>query len=162
MSTDPARVLVADDDGDIRDLVTFTLQQVGCTVEPVGDGVQAWESMSTAPPRLAVLDVMMPGLSGLDVLRKLRDDDRTRDVPVIRFARASNATQAQIQGTGLGLAVVTNIIERHGGRIDLARRVGMGTTVRLLLPSSGDSGLDWSDGSDGSPLPRKAVPDAAA
>ncbi len=89
MSTDPARVLVADDDGDIRDLVTFKLEQGGYTVEPVSDGVQAWESISAAPPRLAVLDVMMPGLSGLDVLRKLRDDERTKDVPVILLTARS-------------------------------------------------------------------------
>lgn len=89
MSTDPARVLVADDDGDIRDLVTFKLEQGGYSVEPVSDGVQAWESISAAPPRLAVLDVMMPGLSGLDVLRKLREDDRTKDVPVILLTARS-------------------------------------------------------------------------
>ncbi len=89
MSTDPTRVLVADDDGDIRDLVTFKLEQGGYVVEPVSDGVQAWESISAAPPRLAVLDVMMPGLSGLDVLRKLRDDERTKDVPVILLTARS-------------------------------------------------------------------------
>lgn len=89
MSSDPTRVLVADDDGDIRDLVTFKLEQGGYVVEPVSDGVQAWESISTAPPRLAVLDVMMPGLSGLDVLRKLREDERTKDVPVILLTARS-------------------------------------------------------------------------
>ncbi|MBK7721458.1 MAG: response regulator [Austwickia sp.] len=89
MFTDPTRVLVADDDSDIRDLVTFKLEQGGYVVEPVSDGVQAWESICASPPRLAVLDVMMPGLSGLDVLRKLRDDERTKDVPVILLTARS-------------------------------------------------------------------------
>lgn len=52
-----------------------------------------------------------------------------------RFFRASNVTQAQIQGTGLGLIIVRAIVERHGGRVALESREGAGTTVRLVLPT---------------------------
>ena len=70
------RILVADDDGDIRDLVVFKLTQAGYDVEAVQDGAAAFQSIEASPPRLAILDVMMPGLSGIDVLRKVRADER--------------------------------------------------------------------------------------
>ncbi|MDO5711432.1 MAG: response regulator [Micrococcales bacterium] len=89
MSADPMRVVVADDDADIRELVTFKLMQAGYEIDAVSDGSQAWATISEAPPRLAVLDVMMPGLSGLDVLRKVREDERTRGVPVILLTARS-------------------------------------------------------------------------
>ncbi|WP_226344430.1 response regulator transcription factor [Agilicoccus flavus] len=89
MSADPTRVVVADDDPDIRELVTFKLEQAGYVIDAVEDGAAAWETIAAAPPRLAVLDVMMPGLSGLDVLRKLREEPATRDVPVILLTARS-------------------------------------------------------------------------
>lgn len=89
MSADPMRVVVADDDADIRELVTFKLRQAGYDIEAVADGAEAWATISEAPPRLAVLDVMMPGLSGLDVLRKIRDDERTKTVPIILLTARS-------------------------------------------------------------------------
>jgi CheY-like chemotaxis protein len=54
----PVRVLVADDDADIRDLVEFKLTQAGYAVEAVPDGISAWEAFVADPPQLAVLDVM--------------------------------------------------------------------------------------------------------
>lgn len=89
MSADPMRVVVADDDADIRELVTFKLRQAGYDIDAVADGAQAWATISEAPPRLAVLDVMMSGLSGLDVLRKIRDDERTKTVPIILLTARS-------------------------------------------------------------------------
>jgi DNA-binding response OmpR family regulator len=50
-------VLVADDDADIRDLVTLKLEQAGYAVQSVGDGVAALEAIRTSQPRLAILDV---------------------------------------------------------------------------------------------------------
>ena len=76
-------VVVADDDDDIRDLVEFKLTQAGYSVRACVDGVDALERIRADPPRLAVLDVMMPGLSGLDVLRSIRADDQLDDVRVV-------------------------------------------------------------------------------
>jgi DNA-binding response OmpR family regulator len=89
MTREQARILVADDDRDIRDLVTFKLGQAGFTVRAVDDGAAALAAIEEDPPDLAVLDVMMPGLSGIDVLRKLRDADRTRGVRVILLTARS-------------------------------------------------------------------------
>ena len=76
-------VLVADDDADIRDLVTFKLEQAGLEVIPVEDGQAALEQARTRHPTLAVLDVSMPGLSGIDVCRMLRADPATAGMLII-------------------------------------------------------------------------------
>ncbi|HEX8970164.1 response regulator transcription factor [Oryzihumus sp.] len=88
MSSD-VRVLVADDDRDIRDLVVFKLSQAGYAVEAVSDGAAALAAIQDNPPDLAVLDVMMPGLSGIDVLRKVRQDPGTSDLAVILLTAKS-------------------------------------------------------------------------
>ncbi len=85
----PDRILVADDDGDIRDLVVFKLTQAGYDVEAVEDGAAALSSIEAQLPRLAILDVMMPGLSGIDVLRKVRADERLKDLEVILLTAKS-------------------------------------------------------------------------
>lgn len=73
-----ARILVVDDDRDIRDLVTIKLESAGLEVEARSDGLQALEAARLGGWSAIVLDVMMPGMSGVDVLRALRESgDRT-------------------------------------------------------------------------------------
>nr|WP_296074877.1 response regulator [uncultured Actinoplanes sp.] len=76
-------VLVADDDADIRDLVAFKLEQAGFEVIAVGDGHTALEQARSRQPTLAVLDVSMPGLTGIDVCRMLRADAATAGMLII-------------------------------------------------------------------------------
>jgi DNA-binding response OmpR family regulator len=79
----PRLALVADDDPDVRELVTFKLEQAGFRVVAVADGVHALEAIDNELPSIALIDVMMPGLSGIDVVRELRRDPATRGLPVI-------------------------------------------------------------------------------
>jgi len=83
MSDDPRTVLVADDDEDILQLVSFRLERAGYTVLTAGDGQQALAIAREHHPDLAVLDVMMPGLNGYEVTRQLRADAATAQIPVI-------------------------------------------------------------------------------
>ncbi|GAA0585590.1 hypothetical protein GCM10010172_83480 [Paractinoplanes ferrugineus] len=76
-------VLVADDDADIRDLVAFKLEQAGFDVIAVEDGQAALEQARSRQPTLAVLDVSMPGLSGIDVCKMLRADPATAGILII-------------------------------------------------------------------------------
>jgi DNA-binding response OmpR family regulator len=76
-------VLVADDDADIRDLVAFKLEQAGFEVIAVEDGHTALEQAQSRKPTLAVLDVSMPGLSGIDVCRMLRSEPATAGILII-------------------------------------------------------------------------------
>ena len=86
------RIVVADDDLDILDLVVFKLTQAGFDIVGVTDGVAALESIEGDPPRLAILDIMMPGMSGLDVLRKVRANEAISDLDVILLtARARDS-----------------------------------------------------------------------
>ena len=87
-----AKIVVADDDADIRELVVFKLQQGGHDVVPVGDGAAAVEACRAERPDLAVLDVMMPGMSGIDACRELRADADLAGIAVILLtARAQRA-----------------------------------------------------------------------
>jgi DNA-binding response OmpR family regulator len=78
-----SRVLVADDDRDIRDLVVFKLTQAGHEVFAAGDGQEALDLLRAEAPDIAVLDVMMPALSGLDICRIARSEPSTATLPVI-------------------------------------------------------------------------------
>jgi DNA-binding response OmpR family regulator len=85
-------VLVADDDPDILDLVRYRLERSGYAVATADNGADAVKLASELSPALAVLDVMMPGLTGFDVTRRLRDDPETARIPVILLtARAQEA-----------------------------------------------------------------------
>ena len=83
MSDEPRTVLVADDDEDILQLVSFRLERAGYTVVTAADGAQALAAARQHQPDLAVLDVMMPGLNGYEVTRQLRADPATAAIPVI-------------------------------------------------------------------------------
>ena len=88
-------VLVADDEEDIRALVAFRLRRAGYDVITAADGAEALTLATTRLPDLIVLDMMMPKATGLEVTRSLREQDSTRDIPVILLtARAQEADVA--------------------------------------------------------------------
>jgi DNA-binding response OmpR family regulator len=89
-------VLVADDDPDILALVTFRLERAGYDVVAASDGEQALQLALEQPPDLAVLDVMMPKLDGYEVTTRLRQNERTRRMPIILLtARVQEADIAR-------------------------------------------------------------------
>ena len=91
-----ARIVVADDDADIRDLIALKLRQGGHEIEAVADGEAAVEACRASRPDLVLLDVMMPGMTGLDACRTLRQDDSFTDVPILLLtARAHDADVAR-------------------------------------------------------------------
>ncbi len=81
-----ARVLIADDDDLLIELVTFTLESRGHEVVTADDGDLAIERAQAERPDLIVLDGMMPGRDGLEVLRELRQDRELANVPVIMLS----------------------------------------------------------------------------
>ncbi|MBF4162827.1 response regulator transcription factor [Nocardioides acrostichi] len=87
-----AKIVIADDDVDIRELVEFKLSSMGHEVTSVADGAAALRACQSARPDLVVLDVMMPGVSGLEALRALRGEPALADLPVILLtARAQES-----------------------------------------------------------------------
>lgn len=83
--------LAIDDDPGVRDVVSFNLRSEGMTVHVADSGHMAEKLALEVEPDLILLDVMMPGRDGLDVLRGLKSSEATRDIPVVLLtARASD------------------------------------------------------------------------
>jgi DNA-binding response OmpR family regulator len=76
-------VMVIEDEKEIRDLVRYNLERAGFRVALADDGEDGLERIFAARPDAVVLDLMLPGLSGLEVLRELRGEPVTRDLPVV-------------------------------------------------------------------------------
>ena len=93
MTTNRIRtVLIADDDPDIRALLALNLELCGYAVAVAEDGGQAGPMARTVRPDLIVLDVMMPVSDGFDILKELKGDEATRDIPVVMLsARTSDS-----------------------------------------------------------------------
>ncbi|GAA2642209.1 SpoIIE family protein phosphatase [Paractinoplanes durhamensis] len=96
-----ARVLIADDNADMRDYLTRLLRSAGHRVEAVGDGQAALESARAQNPDLVVSDVMMPRLGGLELVAALRADPRTAGTPVLLLS-ARAGQEAAIEGLEAG------------------------------------------------------------
>jgi DNA-binding response OmpR family regulator len=94
-------VLAADDDEDILALVTFRLERSGYTVLQARDGAEALELARAEKPDLAVLDVMMPKLDGLELTRRLRAEEATSRMPIILLTARAQDTDVQ-QGFDAG------------------------------------------------------------
>jgi two-component system, OmpR family, response regulator ResD len=77
------RALVVDDDPAIVEMVATTLSLEGFEVDTCGDGLAALAHVTTRPPDVIVLDVMLPGLDGLSVLSQLRSDPQHEFIPVV-------------------------------------------------------------------------------
>jgi two-component system, OmpR family, alkaline phosphatase synthesis response regulator PhoP len=84
------RVLVADDEVAITDLVAFTLEDAGYEVLTAYDGPQALELARREHPDLVMLDIMMPGIDGREVSRRLKSDPITASTPILLFSAAAN------------------------------------------------------------------------
>ncbi len=78
-----ARILVVEDEKDILELVEISLQLGGLEVIKAGDGLEALEKALTEKPDLILLDIKMPGLSGYEVCRKLKELPQTKNIPVV-------------------------------------------------------------------------------
>jgi DNA-binding response OmpR family regulator len=90
-STEQASViLAADDDDDILELVCLTLEQVGHTMIRASDGDEALELARRHKPDVCVLDVVMPGRTGIEVVEALRDEEETADIPILLLTATVN------------------------------------------------------------------------
>ena len=76
-------ILLADDDITLREMYSERLKAEGFTVETAQDGQEALEKATELLPNAILLDIMMPKMNGLDVLKKLKEQDETKHIPVI-------------------------------------------------------------------------------
>ncbi|MCX5635761.1 MAG: response regulator [Planctomycetota bacterium] len=76
-------ILVVDDNQQNLELLQAYLEDIDCKSVPAYDGLEAMEIVSSQPPDLILLDVMMPKMSGFEVCKRLKNDPRTEDIPII-------------------------------------------------------------------------------
>jgi CheY-like chemotaxis protein len=89
------RILIADDEPHIRKLVSFTLGNKGYEIIEATDGGEAYDMACAERPDLVLLDVMMPVMTGYDVLAKLKSDPATAEIPVVMLSAKSQQTEVQ-------------------------------------------------------------------
>ena len=94
-----ANILLVDDEDNLRSMLDAALSHHGFTVDPAANGRTAIEKALAAAPDLILLDVMMPGLDGFEVARRLRND--TSSLPIL-FLTARDATEDKVRGLTLG------------------------------------------------------------
>ena len=90
-----------DDDNTIRDIEVYTLTQTGFEAKGFADGISMLEALKTEKPELIVLDIMLPGKDGVEVLKEIRQSPETRKIPVI-MATAKGTEMDKIQGLDTG------------------------------------------------------------
>ena len=90
-----------EDESSIRDIEVYSLQSTGFEARGFADGVSFWEALQTEQPALVVLDVMLPGVDGIELLRRMKASAILRDIPVV-MATAKGAEYDKIQGLDLG------------------------------------------------------------
>ncbi len=95
------RILAVDDQRHIARLVQYHLEHAGYEVELAYDGAQALEKVRESCPDLVILDVMLPKLDGFEVLRQLKEDPATENIPVIMLTAKSDSDDA-LQGYDRG------------------------------------------------------------
>ncbi len=98
---DKERVLVVDDEQDIRELIQYNLQKEGYSVVCVGTGEEAMEALQRRLPDVVVLDLMLPGVDGRDVCKRLKQDPRTSGIPVVMLTAKSEDADI-VSGLELG------------------------------------------------------------
>lgn len=90
-----------DDDNTIRDIEVYTLIQTGFEAKGFADGLSVLKALKTEKPELILLDIMLPGKDGIEVLKEIRNNSATRKIPVI-MATAKGAEMDKIQGLDTG------------------------------------------------------------
>lgn len=95
------RVLLIEDEPNIIEAIRFILSRDGWDVETLADGSTAAERVRTARPDVVILDVMLPGRSGFDILDELRADPATAALPVLLLtAKGQTADRARAEAAG--------------------------------------------------------------
>lgn len=95
------RVLLIEDEPNIIEAISYILSKDGWTVHTHSDGETAMDKVMQGVPDLIILDVMLPGKSGYDILRELRAQDVTKDVPVMMLTARGQAKDREM-ALGLG------------------------------------------------------------
>lgn len=127
-----ARILVADDDASIRETVTWVLREHGFDVKAVPGATELFDELERQLPDLLLLDVVMPGMDGMEVLERIKAQERWRDLPVLMFSSLP-AEETSVRSLGLGAA---DFIRKPFRVRELLARINAQLRMRALLRSA--------------------------
>ena len=108
-----------EDDPSIREIEVYALNSTGLAARGFADGEEFWKALEGEPPELVLLDVMLPGEDGVAILKRLRDQERWRDIPVI-MATAKCTEFDKVQSLDLG---ADDYITKPFGMMEMVSRV---------------------------------------
>lgn len=112
-------IYLVEDDKNIRDLVVYTLNSTGLKAEGFECGSDFWNALEDKVPKLILLDIMLPDESGLDILKKLRQRNDTKELPIIMLT-AKSGEYDRVVGLDLG---ADDYIPKPFGMMELVARV---------------------------------------
>ncbi len=113
-------IYCVEDDNTIREMEVYTLEQTGFTARGFSDGKVLFEALKDELPELIVLDIMLPGEDGIEILKELRENSRYKDIPVI-MATAKGTEMDKITGLNLG---ADDYLVKPFGVMEMVARVG--------------------------------------
>lgn len=129
-----------EDDASIRDIEVYALSSTGFSAKGFEDGTSFWDALQSEKPELVILDVMLPGIDGLELLKKMRASSRFSDIPVI-LATAKDAEYDKIKGLDLGadyyIAKPFGVMELVSCVKAVLRRCGGVSVQKSVLKSRG-------------------------
>ena len=130
-----SRVLIVEDERDIRDLVLFHLEREGFQVSSASSGEEALRQVRHASPDLVLLDLMLPAMGGLEVCRKLRQDPATVALPIVMLTAKGDEVDRVL---GLELGADDYIVKPFSPKELLAR---VRAVLRRAKPAPGAAAI---------------------
>lgn len=132
------RILVVEDEKDLNDLIKINLERNGYQAFTAGDGNTALEIAAREIPDLILLDLMMPGIDGTEVARRLKADPATANIPIVMLTAKSEETDVVV---GLTIGADDYVTKPFSMKILLAR---LSTVLRRKDPATASGGVDSS------------------
>lgn len=136
MAREKSKILIIEDEDEIRELVGYHLRKENYEVLSAADGEGGLEIARTHTPDLILLDLMLPGIDGLQVCQRLKIDDRLRNVPVLILTAKSEESDQVI---GLGLGADDYVTKPFSPRVLMARVKAALRRQVTNLPPEGDT-----------------------
>lgn len=112
-------IFCVEDDSNIRELVIYTLETTGMKARGFGDGKSFLEAMKTEVPDLVLMDIMLPGKDGMELLKLMKSSSKTKDIPVI-MVTAKGAEYDKVKGLDAG---ADDYITKPFGMMELVSRI---------------------------------------
>ena len=128
------RIVIVEDEKDMADLVARRLVREGYVVETASDGVAGLDKIRSRLPDLAIVDIMLPRMSGLDLLSELRKEPRTANIPVIIMTAKGEESDVVV---GLTLGADDYVVKPFGLSILVARMTAVLRRVAAGVPDQG-------------------------